>query len=131
MQMKLLIVSGLSGSGKSIVLKALEDCGYYCMDDLAGGDLESFANVHLSLKNNLKIAISINSDFKQHNNVNYKNILATIRKLGIDYEVIYLQAEDSILLQRNNTHQNHASASYLINNLFLEKKNTSPSPCIC
>ena len=42
--MKLLIVSGLSGSGKSIALETLEDCGYYCIDNLPLTLLEDFIN---------------------------------------------------------------------------------------
>ncbi len=40
--MKLVIVSGLSGSGKSIALDTLEDCGYYCIDNLPVSMLEDF-----------------------------------------------------------------------------------------
>ena len=41
--MKLLIVSGLSGSGKTIALQALEDLGYYCVDNLPAALLPAFA----------------------------------------------------------------------------------------
>ena len=42
--MKLVIVSGLSGSGKSVALHTLEDLGYYCIDNLPAGLLSSLAN---------------------------------------------------------------------------------------
>jgi UPF0042 nucleotide-binding protein len=50
--MKLIIVSGLSGSGKSIALETLEDCGYYCIDNLPVTLLEDFiSHVMLADKN--------------------------------------------------------------------------------
>ena len=41
--MKLIVISGLSGAGKSIALNVLEDLGYYCVDNLPLGLLEAFA----------------------------------------------------------------------------------------
>ena len=47
--MSLLIVSGLSGSGKSIALQALEDLGYYCIDNLPAGLLPHFTEQLLGI----------------------------------------------------------------------------------
>ena len=51
--MKLIIVSGLSGSGKSIALETLEDCGYYCIDNLPVALLDAF--VHQSMITNQRL----------------------------------------------------------------------------
>jgi Predicted P-loop-containing kinase len=51
--MKLLIVSGFSGSGKSIVLDTLEDCGYYCVDNLPISLLDNFINHVMHVDNEI------------------------------------------------------------------------------
>ncbi len=61
--MKLLIISGLSGSGKSIVLDTLEDCGYYCIDNLPITLLAGFASqvMHTDVSIYENTAISIDA----------------------------------------------------------------------
>lgn len=58
--MELIIVTGLSGSGKSIALRVLEDSGYYCIDNLPATLLPQISQ-HLNAANHTKIAISIDS----------------------------------------------------------------------
>lgn len=58
--MELIIVTGLSGSGKSIALRVLEDSGYYCIDNLPATLLPQISH-HLDASNQHKIAISIDS----------------------------------------------------------------------
>ena len=57
---QLIIVTGLSGSGKSIALRALEDSGYYCIDNLPATMLPQIAG-HLHTANHDRVAISIDS----------------------------------------------------------------------
>ncbi|MCX7089376.1 MAG: RNase adapter RapZ [Methylococcales bacterium] len=108
--MKLLIVSGLSGSGKSIALDTLEDCGYYCIDNLPIMLLESFiTNVMLVDKNTYaKTAIGIDARNQTENLVNFPDKLDFIRSRGIDCEVMYMQAEEATLLKRySETRRRH------------------------
>ena len=102
--MKLLIISGLSGSGKSIALDTLEDCGFYCIDNLPFTLLEDFINdVMLSDKSTYaKTAIGIDARNQSESFAGFSESLAFIRSKGIDCEVFYMQAEERTLLQRDS-----------------------------
>jgi UPF0042 nucleotide-binding protein len=108
--MKLLIVSGLSGSGKSTVLSTLEDCGYYCIDNLPISLLENFVSKIMPLEQQTyaKAAIGIDARNSAENLSNFADTLAAIRLQGIDCEVIYMQAQEAVLLQRySETRRKH------------------------
>ena len=108
--MKLLIVSGLSGSGKSIALDTLEDCGYYCIDNLPVTLLEDFIN-HVMLvdkKTYAKTAIGIDARNQSESLVNFSENLELIRNKKIDCEIIFMQAEETTLLKRySETRRRH------------------------
>jgi len=112
--MKLLIVSGLSGSGKSIVLDTLEDCGYYCIDNLPMALLPGFVSQVMPSDSSTyaKTAIGIDARNQSKSLFCFSEILSSIRKQGIDCEVIYLQAEEDILLKRySETRRKHPLSS--------------------
>jgi len=100
--MKLLIVSGLSGSGKSVVLETLEDCGYYCIDNLPSTLLDTFVNQIMlgEQQTYAKTAIGIDARNKSTGLINFSDRLIAIRQLNIDCEIIYMQAEENVLLKR-------------------------------
>lgn len=108
--MKLIIVSGLSGSGKSIALDTLEDCGYYCIDNLPATLLENFIT-HVMLVDKsvyAKTAIGIDARNQTESLMNFAERLKFIRNKGIDCEVIYMQAEEATLLKRySETRRRH------------------------
>ncbi len=108
--MKLLIVSALSGSGKSIALDTLEDCGYYCIDNLPVTLLEDFIN-HVMLANQqtyAKTAVGIDARNQSKSLANFSEILNSIRAKGIDCEIIFMQAEEATLLKRySETRRRH------------------------
>jgi UPF0042 nucleotide-binding protein len=108
--MKLLIISGLSGSGKSIALETLEDCGYFCIDNLPVTLLEDFIN-HVMLEDPDtydKTAIGIDSRNQLEKLLNFSDSMNLIRSKKIDCEVVFMQAEESILLKRySETRRKH------------------------
>lgn len=108
--MKLVIVSGLSGSGKSIALATLEDCGFYCIDNLPVALLEAFAS-QIALANPSvyqKTAIAIDARNQSNNLAQFASSLAAVKKLGLDCEILFLQAEQDILLKRySETRRKH------------------------
>lgn len=109
--MKLVIVSGLSGSGKSIALDTLEDCGFYCIDNLPISLLDDFIN-HVMLKDREtynKTAIGIDARNRTEKQLaEFPNNLELIRDKGIKCEVIYMLAEESILVKRySETRRRH------------------------
>ena len=108
--MKLLIVSGLSGSGKSIVLDTLEDCGYYCIDNLPIMLLQDFiSHVMLADKTTYeKTAIGIDARNQSESLLFFSESLDTIRSKGIDCEVLFLLAAEDVLLKRySDTRRKH------------------------
>ena len=113
--MKLLIVSALSGSGKSIALDTLEDCGYYCIDNLPVTLLEDFIN-HVMLadkKTYAKTAVGIDARNQSDSLANFSESLKLIRDKGIDCEIIFMQAEESTLLKRySETRRRHPLTDY-------------------
>ncbi|MCL7420982.1 MAG: RNase adapter RapZ [Methylobacter sp.] len=115
--MKLLIVSGLSGSGKSIALETLEDCGYYCIDNLPVTLLEDFIS-HVMLvdkKTYKKTAIGIDARNQTESLLNFSDCLGLIRSKGIDCEIMFMQAEESTLLKRySETRRRHPLTDFNI-----------------
>jgi RNase adapter protein RapZ len=108
--MKLLIVSGLSGSGKSIVLDTLEDCGYYCIDNLPVRLLEDFINdvVLADTATYAKTAIGIDARNQGASLSTFSDSLSLIRSKGIHCEVIFMQADEYALLKRySETRRKH------------------------
>ncbi len=108
--MELLIVSGLSGSGKSIVLDTLEDCGYFCIDNLPITLLEDFVG-DVMLKDDKtyqKTAIGIDARNQSESLLSFSSNVKTIREKGITCDVMFIQAEESILLKRySETRRKH------------------------
>ena len=101
--MKLVIVTGMSGAGKSSTLKMLEDLGYFCIDNLPAPLIEKFADLFAgSVSDSLggelgKVAIGIDA------RTGLSKIKAPIEALkaqGIDYEIVFLDADDAVLLKR-------------------------------
>ncbi len=108
--MKLLIVSGLSGSGKSIALDTLEDCGFYCIDNLPISLLKNFISdvMLIDKETYAKTAIGIDARNQSESLVDFAEKLAYIREQGIDCELIYMQAEEASLLKRySETRRKH------------------------
>jgi UPF0042 nucleotide-binding protein len=115
--MKLIIVSGLSGSGKTIALDTLEDCGYYCIDNLPVKLLEDFIS-HVMLvdkKTYAKTAIGIDARNQSESLENFSENLKMIREKGIDCEIIFMEAEEATLLKRySETRRKHPLTDFNI-----------------
>jgi UPF0042 nucleotide-binding protein len=108
--MKLVIVSGLSGSGKSIVLHSLEDLGYYCIDNLPLSLLTSFAaQISASPRRNYEhAAVGIDARNLTEDFDSFPDVLEEIRNLGLECEILFLQADDNTLIKRfSETRRKH------------------------
>ena len=102
------IISGTSGSGKTIALQVLEDLGYYCIDNLPASLLPEIATrVINGDKSNKKLDVSIdsrNQDFIG----DLKNNFSHLSSLNIEYRVVFLDADDVTLLTRfSETRRKH------------------------
>ena len=101
-ELRLIIVSGLSGSGKSVALHVLEDLGYYCIDNLpAGLLLAAVDEVRRSGGNTPQnLAVGVDARNRGDNLDVLPDLLRELRDQGVDTDIIFLHASDDILLQR-------------------------------
>lgn len=95
--MEFIIVTGRSGSGKSSCLHLLEDLGYYCIDNLPISLLPSLPT---HLRNKDKIAIGIDVRNLPSNNKVLDEILLQLQKQHVQLEIIFLESDTKILLDR-------------------------------
>ncbi|KPQ28098.1 MAG: UPF0042 nucleotide-binding protein [Marinobacter excellens HL-55] len=101
--MKLIIVSGRSGSGKSTALHVLEDLGFYCIDNLPIGLLFPLTREAASQEapgRLRKMAVSIDARNLSAELANFEQIYDQLRDTGIVVEIIFLDADEQSLLQR-------------------------------
>ena len=105
--MKWVIVTGLSGAGKTVALHALEDMGMYCIDNLPVGLLPAMAEQVESVKAHY-CGVAIGIDARNLNLQNIMTLLSAVQQQGIEYQVIYLYASQIALIQRfSETRRQH------------------------
>ncbi|CZR98824.1 MULTISPECIES: RNase adapter RapZ [unclassified Clostridioides] len=109
--MKFVIVTGLSGSGKSETMRALEDMGFYCVDNLPPALITKFAELCYQPNSSIdKVALGIDIRGRKffealHESLNY------LEKENYEYEMVYLDCNDDVLLKRYKmTRRNHPLA---------------------
>lgn len=105
--MKLLIISGLSGSGKSIALQVLEDLEYYCIDNLPVNMLEALAKEIISAQHEY-VAIGIDARNIAAELENFPQQIQHLQKNGIECEIFFLEASSPALIKRfSETRRKH------------------------
>lgn len=112
--MRLIIVSGLSGSGKTIAIQTLEDIGYYCVDNLPLQLLQPCAlslQARTETQGEQRLAVGIDARNFIDQLDDFPDTLTALRHQGIDIQVLFLQATDEALLRRyNETRRKHPLA---------------------
>jgi len=106
---KLIVISGLSGAGKSIALNVLEDLGYYCVDNLPLGLLEAFA-VELAAAQPTPERVAAVIDARNLSTAfdRFPAIKTAIGNKGVDCEVVFLEADDNAITKRfSETRRKH------------------------
>src|SRR6266536_2722756 len=95
---ELVIITGMSGSGKASVLKAFEDLGYYCVDNLPVGLIPRFAELVGQSSEIERTALVV--DVREGTQLEaLPAIVKSVRRI-ISTKVLFLEASDSILLRR-------------------------------
>jgi UPF0042 nucleotide-binding protein len=100
--LRLIIVSGLSGSGKSVALHVLEDLGYYCIDNIPAALLKSAVHEVQSgegLKTEL-LAVGVDARNRPKDLEALPGLIEDLRNQGARTEIVFLHSSDEILLQR-------------------------------
>jgi UPF0042 nucleotide-binding protein len=112
--MSFFIVSGLSGSGKTIALQSLEDIGFYCIDNLPAALLPHFAGLLADMRNHAIMNVAIGLDVRNRAFLaDLPKSLGDLRARGIQYRIIFLEAEDSILVKRfKETRRKHPMSNH-------------------
>ncbi len=111
--MRLLIVSGLSGSGKSVALHVLEDLGFYCIDNLPAALLKSAVIDMTSglTPKSRDLALGIDARNRPQDLEALPELISEFRRQNIQVDVIFLQADDEIILKRySDTRRRHPLA---------------------
>ncbi|MGO4223131.1 RNase adapter RapZ [Lysobacter sp. TAF61] len=98
----LVIVSGMSGSGKSVALKTFEDLGYFCVDNLPADLLPQFvASVQRADEGApAKLAVSIDVRNRHNDLSNIPEWLSAVGALGLDPKLVFFDACDAVVLKR-------------------------------
>ena len=97
--MRITIVTGMSGGGKSTVINMLEDAGYYCVDNLPPPLIEKF--IELCLQNGEVKKVAIGIDFRAgHPFGDIHGELRALRTAGYQFEILFMEAGDTSLMKR-------------------------------
>lgn len=109
--MRFVIVTGMSGAGKSTALKMLEDVGYFCVDNLPFPLISKLSELTLMPNTEInKIAVGVDirsgQSFSQ-----FEEILDQLTETGFQYEILFLDSRDDVLIKRyKETRRNHPLA---------------------
>lgn len=116
--MRLIVVSGQSGAGKSVALRVLEDLGYYCVDNLPVDLLDNFVKSVKSSKQNVAVSIDIRNLPAEPNLVT--DVLTKLKKSS-DVSVLFLDAKKDTLLKRYSETRRIHPLSLSLENTSLEQ----------
>lgn len=109
-KINLLIITGLSGAGKTHCIKILEDLGYFCVDNLPLKLLSGFASLVKDLGKNESKPTAVVVDIREGSNFveNLFDALSKLEEDNITYRIIFLEANDEILVRRfSETRRRH------------------------
>lgn len=126
--MRFVIVTGMSGAGKSTALKMLEDAGYFCVDNLPIPLVMSFAEMSYEKEQEVsKVALGV--DIRSGNDLEQlETILTNMATAAYEYELVYLDSSDEVLVRRyKETRRRHplAKDSRIENGILLERAKTA------
>lgn len=108
--MKLIIISGLSGSGKTVALHTLEDEGFYCVDNLPLGLLPGFTEQIMNHKMNIYDEVAVGIDARSGVDAlqRFNEIIKIVKDSGVELETIYFQADlDELIKRFSDTRRKH------------------------
>lgn len=109
--MRFVIVTGMSGAGKSSALKMLEDVGYFCVDNLPTRLLCRFAELTLDQTANIS-NVALGIDIRSGESIDeFLEELNKVHEMGVKFEILFLNASNRILVKRyKETRRNHPLA---------------------
>ncbi len=110
--MRFVIVTGMSGAGKSTALKMLEDVGYYCVDNLPVPLIEKFSEL-VSMPNSETEKVALGVDVRTGQAFEeLAKVLDSMKTAGFPYEVLFFESSDEVLMKRyKETRRSHPLAA--------------------
>ena len=98
--MRFVVVTGMSGSGKSTALKMLEDAGFYCVDNLPIFLVEKFVEL-ISMPNSEISKVALGLDVRSDQSFeDATRILGQLKKTGCSFEILFMEADEKALIKR-------------------------------
>lgn len=98
--MRFVVVTGMSGGGKSTALKVLEDAGYYCVDNLPVSLIEKFMEL-ISMPGSEITKVALGLDVRADQTFEHTtSVLEQLRAKGYSFEILFLEASESTLIRR-------------------------------
>ena len=95
--MRFVLVTGISGAGKSQTVKCLEELGFYCVDNLPPVLIPKFAEICMTSKGNIdKAALVVDIRGREM----FSEVNDILNQLNFDYEILFLEASDSTIIKR-------------------------------
>lgn len=127
--MRFVIVTGMSGAGKSSVLKMLEDVGYFCIDNLPVSLVSKLADL-LTVPNTEINKVALGMDIRsRYSSDDLGEALNQLDNLGITYELLFLDAVDDVLVKRyKETRRSHPLAGNGRVDQGIQKERTALEP---
>jgi len=127
--LRVVIITGLSGSGKSTALRALEDIGFFCVDNLPVVLLPKFLDI--TIVSSPKIdRVAMVMDLREKSFLEkYCRIFGKLKERGFKIEILFLEASDDTLLRRfSETRRNHplSEKGSIMDGIMLEKEKLLP-----
>ena len=121
--MKIIIVTGMSGSGKTVALKMFEDFGYYCVDNLPVELVSNFVELTIDSERGMK-GVALGIDIRSGLD-GLDGVIDELKHKKINMEILFLEADDETLIKRyKETRRNHplAADGRLIDGIHLERQ---------
>ena len=112
--MQLILISGLSGSGKSVALNMLEDLGWYCIDNIPAGLVQSLISHSVRTEEPIyrRLAVGLDARNRPADLDSIPALVTDLTSAGLRCDVVYLHAEDDVLLRRYaDTRRRHPLAA--------------------
>ena len=122
---QIIIITGLSGSGKSTTLAAFEDCGFYCVDNMPVVLLPDFLDLSLESESEIAGLVFVMDLREKSFLTGYETVFESARSKGHHLQLIYLEAEEDVLIQRYSQTRRHHPAAHgisLLEGIRTEKR---------
>lgn len=98
--MELLVITGMSGAGKSVVVDAVEDAGYFCIDNIPPKLLVTFAQL-LESSSQKYSKVAVVCDIRSGRGFeNFFDYLNELKNVGFSYKIFFIDANDTVLIRR-------------------------------